>query len=523
MCQGKRIASPEELANVWENFLQKKFSPTDLERQREEYAKLPDCNEEDKLRRKEFDEAVAHMQNGKATGADGVPAEVYKNSKVANELLFKFLQKVWDKEHVPTELVVGIFVMIFKKGQKDNCANYRCICLLNHAYKILSVVLMRRLVMECDHFLSEWQAGFRAGRGCRDNILLLRLLYDYIIKGKKKCVVTFIDYKAAFDSVSHKFIDMVLTRAGASRKCRAIFRAIYDASKGIVRVNGILGQKVYSNAFNIGRGVVQGDIVSPLLFILALDQLIQCYDKSGNGVKCGDELTYRVLGYADDAAMTEDFIEEMTARLTTLANESRDRADMMIRMDKTFSQHVQLQDENIVVTEEEIMKAQAKFKHECDFCDRRFKTLAAMRIHRDSCPYNYDTTDEAFEVQEIVGVFGRVNARWYLVKYAGYPKPEWNREHLLLRDGCRDSIRHFWDKSGKAPTKEFYEIETHKCEICAKEFKRAQDLKAHKTREKHHYHQIVKSSGTAKKAAIKLKKRASPKQTTKSQMGGNRS
>ena len=149
---------------------------------------------------------------------------------------------------------------------------------------------------ECDGFLSDWQAGFRAERGCRDNVFLLRALYDHIILGKTNCVVTFIDYKAAFDSVSHKYIDSVLARAKVSRKCRAMFRAIYEAAKGMVRVNGVLGQKIFSEIFNIGRGVVQGDIVSPILFILALDNLIQLYDKSGSGVKCGPKLTYRVLG-----------------------------------------------------------------------------------------------------------------------------------------------------------------------------------------------------------------------------------
>ena len=170
--------------------------------------------------------------------------------------------------------------------------------------------------------------GCRAKRGCRDNVLLLRTLYDFIIRGKKSCIVTFIDYKAAFDSVSHKFIDEVLIAAKASRKCRAIFRAIYDTAKGIVRVNGILKNKIYSEAFNIGRGVVQGDIVSPLLFILALDQIIKNYDTAGVGVKCNDELTYRVLGYADDAALAETRIKEMSERLTSVGNESKTRADM---------------------------------------------------------------------------------------------------------------------------------------------------------------------------------------------------
>ena len=81
-------------------------------------------------------------------------------------------------------------------------------------------------------------------------------------------------------------------------------------------MNGILGKKIFSDAFNIGRGVVQGDIVSPLLFILALDQIVKCYDTTRVGVKCNSELTFRVLGYADDAALTEERIEEMRASST---------------------------------------------------------------------------------------------------------------------------------------------------------------------------------------------------------------
>ena len=108
-----------------------------------EYEKLPDSKDDEKLGREEFEEAVKHMRSGKATGADEIPAEVFKHSAVAKEMLFKFLKKVWDKEHVPAALAVGIFVMIFKKGSHDDCSNYhRCICLLNHAYEILSVVIL---------------------------------------------------------------------------------------------------------------------------------------------------------------------------------------------------------------------------------------------------------------------------------------------------------------------------------------------------------------------------------------------
>ena len=88
--------------------------------------------------------------------------------------------------------------------------------------------------------------------------------------------VTYIDFKVAFDSVSHKFIDAALAKAGAKRKTRSIFRAI--SATGVAKVSGTQGKFIFSDPFDIARGVVQGDIISPILFILALDQLIQSHD-----------------------------------------------------------------------------------------------------------------------------------------------------------------------------------------------------------------------------------------------------
>ena len=68
MHNGKRIASPEELANVWKIFLTDKFSPTELELLREEYKALPDSDEADRLQYGEFEDAVKHIRNGKTRG-----------------------------------------------------------------------------------------------------------------------------------------------------------------------------------------------------------------------------------------------------------------------------------------------------------------------------------------------------------------------------------------------------------------------------------------------------------------------
>ena len=208
------------------------------------------------------------------------------------------------------------------------------------------------------------------------------MLYDQIINANAKCVVTYIDFSAAFDTVSHKFIDSTLAKAGASRKSRAIFRAIYAAASGIARVNGTDGEYVYSGAFDVGRGVIQGDIISPVLFILALDALIQQYDSvKGKGFKCGRILRLDVLGYADDVALISGDVDDMTRRLTAIADAAKAEADMNVSLPKTFSQHVHKRSK-LKVTADEAKAAEQRYKFKCDLCPRRFKTEKNMQIHR---------------------------------------------------------------------------------------------------------------------------------------------
>ena len=206
-------------------------------------------------------------------------------------------------------------------------------------------------------------------------------------------------------------------------KCRRIFRAIYAAATGVARVNATNGQKIFSAAFKVERGVVQGDIISPILFILALDQLVRTHDQQGSGIGCGPTLNVRVLGYADDAAMLERDVDVMSTRLTALADGAKKDADMQVKMSKTFSQHVGRK-ETVAIGHAEAVAAQKEYKNECEFCARKFKTKRAVKIHATSCAHRYGTTEEYFDVEKITGVFGRLGQRWFLVKYEGHPQPE---------------------------------------------------------------------------------------------------
>ena len=150
--------------------------------------------------------------------------------------------------------------------------------------------------------------------------------------------------------------------------------------------------------------------------------------------------------------------------------------------------------------------AGSRLKDICSFC---------------SCNHNYGTTDEVFEVEDIVDVFGSNNARWFKVKWRDYEEPEWEREHLLRRDGCGEIIREFWTRTNLQPNAQYYPDPDghHRCATCGKKYKRAQDLKAHRTRTGHSDMDPIKITKTVIAAATVKKRKEEQKQLPKVQWG----
>ena len=190
--------------------------------------------------------------------------------------------------------------------------------------------------------LPDSQAGFRKARGCRDNVLILKLLINEVLKAGEEAVVTFIVYTAAFDSVSHRFLYESLAEANVPPKVCRIINAIYTAANGAVRIRQPSGQHVHSPTFSVNRGSIQGDIYSPSLFTLALDRIFRRHDTHCNGV-CGPPLhipPISKLEYADDAALANSNAEEASARLFALATGGATEATLNISLKKTKSMPV---------------------------------------------------------------------------------------------------------------------------------------------------------------------------------------
>ena len=180
----------------------------------------------------ELESCLRVLHDNKTPGCDGIPIEAYRGSPAAKQELFAIVRLMRQTEVIPPALVRGTFVMLHKKGPRDNFGNYRAIGLMCHSYKLLSMLVLHRMRDAVESRLAETQAGFRRERGCRDNVLLLRLLMDAVLRAGKQAVVTFIDYHAAFDTISHRFLDESLTAAGVQPKIRRIVRQSTQKQQG---------------------------------------------------------------------------------------------------------------------------------------------------------------------------------------------------------------------------------------------------------------------------------------------------
>ena len=107
----------------------------------------------------------------KASGGDGIPVELFQILKDdAVKVLHSICQQIWETQQWPQDWKRSVFIPIPKKGNAKECSNYRTKALLSRASKVMLKILQARLQQYVNHELPDVQAGFRKGKGTRDQI-----------------------------------------------------------------------------------------------------------------------------------------------------------------------------------------------------------------------------------------------------------------------------------------------------------------------------------------------------------------
>ena len=213
--------------------------------------------------------ALKGMSRNKSPGSDGLPAEFYlKFWDVLGSDLTEVLNEAYRSGSLSLSQRSGLISLIYKKGDRLNCKNWRPITLLNVDYKLCARALAGRLLKVLHVVVAFDQTCGVPGCYIGENVAFLRDVVAYASESKCPLAILSLDQEKAFDCVDLAFLYSTLAKMGFGSSFIRWVRLLYTDIQSSVSVNGYI-----TKPFKPSRGVRQGCPLSPLLYILTMEVL----------------------------------------------------------------------------------------------------------------------------------------------------------------------------------------------------------------------------------------------------------
>uniref|UniRef100_A0A4W2FTD6 RNA-directed DNA polymerase n=1 Tax=Bos indicus x Bos taurus TaxID=30522 RepID=A0A4W2FTD6_BOBOX len=275
--------------------------------------------------------ALESITTNKASGGDRIPVKLFQILKDdAVKVLHSICQQIWKTQQWPQGWQRSVFIPIPKKGNAKECSNYRTIALTSHASKVMLKILQARLQQYVNRELPDVQAGFRKGRGTRDQIANICWIMEKAREFQKNIYFCFIDYAKAFDCVDHNKLWKILKEMGLPDHLTCLLRNLYAGQESTVRTG-----HGTTDWFQIGKGVCQGCILSPCLFNLYAEYIMRNsgLDEAQAVIKIAGR-NINNLRYADDTTLMAESEEELKSLLMKVKVES-EKVGLKLNIQKT--------------------------------------------------------------------------------------------------------------------------------------------------------------------------------------------
>lgn len=269
------------------------------------------------IQQQEVAACIAGLKVCKAPGIDGMPAELLKaGGECLERIVAKLFNLIWQTETVPEQWRQGVVVSLHKQGSKADPGNYRPITLLPVLDKLYMTVLTKRL-QDCVP-LHDHQFAFREKRGTIDALFCLDEPIKLRTSRGQHTYVLFHDIKKAYDTVWLDGLLYKLHHKGVQGQIWRMIRNMYKSARSAPRLDGVMG-----DSYAIHQGVAQGCPMSPILFDVFIDELIESLSSPDlpDGVCIGPTAATQegfqqgAIGYADDIAAATTTPEGMNLRL----------------------------------------------------------------------------------------------------------------------------------------------------------------------------------------------------------------
>lgn len=250
----------------------------------------------------ELETALQNSSSNKAPGPDGISAGSLKKiwSFIKTDVL-ECLRNFQKSNLFPKGMNSSFIALIPKKKLVSEISDFRPISLINSCMKLCTKMMANRLRKVLPDLVAEVQTAFIGGRQITDGIMIAREIVHSLKRRQCEGLILKLDFEKAFDSVEWNFLFHLLSTLNFDSKWISWLRGIFESMRISVLVNGSPTKE-----FSAGRGLRQGDPVSPLLFNLVGEVLHSMLEKAAEfGIIEGIRISSRAeqlthLQFADD-------------------------------------------------------------------------------------------------------------------------------------------------------------------------------------------------------------------------------
>ncbi|OXA53579.1 RNA-directed DNA polymerase from mobile element jockey [Folsomia candida] len=289
---GRTVTDAKSKLNIMCQSFLKNSQPTIINIQNHQFHSKP-CDEEQTIDQitlsiNEVTQVIKELETSKPMGYDNIPAEIIKsNHEILVPILTDIFNKLLEEGQMPTILKKTLIVPLYKgKGSKSSIDSYRPISILSTIAKILEKAIYNQLVLFLDNHgkMNDQQHGYRRCRSTTSATLLLTESIRHAADNKQFSIVTYVDFKAAFDFISHEIMIKKLEEIGITGQLLQFFKS-YFVERYIIAKKDVIS----SDSFLLTSGTAQGSSLSGLFFSLYLDDLPEKLPNSQSILFCDDQ------------------------------------------------------------------------------------------------------------------------------------------------------------------------------------------------------------------------------------------
>lgn len=263
--------------------------------------------------------AIKHLKHNKAAGSDCILNEYFIDCvDILSSHLCDVFNGILLSGYFPEKWTEGVIIPLHKKGSVNDVNNYRGITLVSCFSKVFTTILNKRIEAFCksNDTISDAQFGFRKGCSTVDAIYILTSVVENYLNENKRLYVVYVDMLKCFDSIYRNALWLKMYKSGIKGKLLRIVKDMYENVKSCVK-----SCTSYSDYFSYAVGLRQGEVMSPILFSLFVEDLEFYLLNNTASVYSGlniDDIVLILLLFADDMAILGKTPEELQEHLDNL-------------------------------------------------------------------------------------------------------------------------------------------------------------------------------------------------------------